>query len=109
MIKLRILFLPLLLLGLSSCLSDEEKSQIKDCEGLAMLYYRGLPRPSKLYKDHCKAKEKTLKYRPEICQNALGELMVHGQEAPLKKKYGERIMECFNKVDLERFSKDHTN
>lgn len=78
---------------------------IKDCDGLAMKYYRGLPRPAKLYKEHCFSKESTLDYTPEKCKLALGQLMLHGSEPKLKKQFGNRIMECFNQGDLERFLK----
>ena len=96
----------LITLLLSSCQSEEEKQMISDCDGLAMKYYRGLPIPSKLYKDHCQSKESSLEYSPEKCKNALGQLMLHGSEARVKKQFGERIMECFNQADLERFLKN---
>ncbi len=100
--KILILLLPLFLF---SCTSENEEKMIKDCDGLAMLYYRGLPVPSKLYKKHCQEKEKSLEYNPEKCKRAMGDLMMNGSETRLKKMFGGRIMECFNKVDLERFIK----
>ncbi len=98
---------PLILLGLLfiSCQSESDKELIADCDGLAMKYYRGLPRPSVLYKEHCKEKESSLEYTPEKCKNALGQLMLHGSEPKLTKQFGARIMECFNQGDLERFLK----
>jgi hypothetical protein len=86
-------------------MSESEKELIKDCDGLAMLYYRGLPKPSKLYKEHCQEKESKLEYNPEKCKLALGDLMVNGSSVRIKKMFGKRIMECFNEVDLDRFLK----
>ncbi|MCF8058865.1 MAG: hypothetical protein K9K67_06200 [Bacteriovoracaceae bacterium] len=100
--KILILMLPFLLLA---CMSDNEKELIKDCDGLAMLYYRGLPKPSKLYKSHCQEKESSLEYNPGKCKLAMGDLMLNGSEVRIKKMFGQRIMECFNKVDLDRFIK----
>lgn len=98
-----LLFTTMLLVSVSSCLSEDEKESIKDCDGLAMKYYRGLPRPSKLYVKYCQEKEASLEYNPEKCKKALGQLMLKGNEQYLKKMFGDRIMECFNKVDLDRF------
>jgi hypothetical protein len=68
-----------------------------------MKYYRGLPKPSKLYKSHCEKKVDTLVYTPEVCKKAMANLMLSGSEQRLKKMHGDRIMECFNQGDLERF------
>jgi len=70
-----------------------------------MKYYRGLPHPAELYKDHCAKNVGSLEYTPEKCKNALGQLMLHGSERKLKKRFGKRIMECFNQADLDRFLK----
>jgi hypothetical protein len=91
------------LLLFSSCNSQKDEELIKDCDGLAMLYYRGLPNPSKLYKKHCQSKEDQLEYNPNLCKRALGDLMLNGSERRLKKMFGDRVMECFNEGDLERF------
>lgn len=88
-----------------SCQSEKDQKLIKDCDGLAMKYYRGLPHPAKLYKQYCNSKVNSLEYTPEKCKNALGQLMLHASETKLKKKFGKRIMECFNKGDLDRFLK----
>lgn len=90
---------------MASCLDSKDKEMIEDCDGLAMKYYRGLPRPSKLYKEYCQEKESGLEYTPEKCKLALGQLMLHGSQVLIEKKFGDRIMECFNKADLDRFLK----
>lgn len=90
---------------MTSCLSDKEKEMIKDCDGLAMKSYRGLPRPAKLYKEHCEMKVGQLEYSPEVCKRAMGDFMLNGSRKRLSKMFGNRIMECFNKVDIERFEK----
>lgn len=74
-----------------------------------MKYYRGLPKPSKLYKEYCYQKENQLDYPPEKCKFALGQLMLHGSQKKLENRFGKRIMECFNQVDLDRFLKDKPN
>lgn len=71
------------------------------CEDLSMKTYRGLPRPSKDFKDNCDAFKLT--YHQEHCQKALQYLMLGADELRLKKKYGVKIMGCFNKSDLDRF------
>lgn len=100
----QIIKLTLMALILVSCLSDKDKELIGDCDGLAMKYYRGLPKEAKLYKDHCT--DKTLKYTPELCKQAMGDLMIKGSPARLKTLFGDRILECFNKADFDRFSKE---
>lgn len=89
-----------------SCNSEKEKELIKDCDGLAMLYYRGLPKPSKLYKEHCHSKEAQLEYNPKKCEMAMKDLMIQGSSVRIKKMFGKRIMECFNEADLDRFLKE---
>jgi len=71
-----------------------------------MKRYRGLPHPSKLHKEHCEDKNKFQEYDQKKCQMALADLMLYGSEDILKKKFGKRIMECFNKSDLDRFLKE---
>lgn len=71
-----------------------------------MKRYRGLPHPSKLHKEHCEDKGKSQDYDQKKCQMALADLMLYGRENLLKKKFGKRIMECFNKSDLDRFLKE---
>ena len=100
---MRPVLLTLIVLFVIGCTSEKEKEMIKDCDGLAMLYYRGLPKPSKLYKEHCQSKESQLEYNPEKCKTALGDLMLNGSSVRLKKMFGKRIMECFNDGDLDRF------
>ncbi len=94
------------LLLLTSC-NDQDQSQEKyDCEDLSMKYYRGLPKPSSLYVKHCQHLEKTLKYSPETCKKALGNLMMTGSKSIIMERFGERIMGCFNQSDLKRFLKE---
>ncbi len=97
-----LLFLSLFFWG---CNSQSDEELIKDCDGLAMKYYRGLPRPAELYKEHCQAKESELEYNPDLCKRAMGDLMLKGNERRLKKMFGDRVMECFNEGDLKRFLK----
>jgi hypothetical protein len=90
-----------ILIILTSLLTFTSCQKEYDCDLLAMQYYRGLPKQSAQYKKHCSGK--TLKYTPEKCQQALKYLSMTGDEKKIKKKFGERIFECFNKSDLDRF------
>lgn len=101
----RLIFILTFLSLVFGCMSENEKEMIKDCDGLAMKFYRGLPKPAKLYKEYCEAKVKTLEYSPEVCKRAMGDLMINGSRKRLMKMFGDRIMECFNEADLERFEK----
>jgi hypothetical protein len=89
---------------LTSC--NSQKDENYDCEDLSMKYYRGLPKPSAQYVKNCKHLEKTLKYSPEVCKKALGILMMTGKKSIITKRFGKKIMGCFNQADLERFLKE---
>lgn len=74
------------------------------CNDLSMKYFRGLPKPSKEFKDECGSFN--IVYTQEKCKNALQDLMLGKSEANLKKKFGDKIMGCFNDGDLDRFLKN---
>ena len=94
----------LVLAILPSCFEQDKKP--RDCEDLAMKYFRGLPKPSAQYVKYCKSQEVSLKYSPANCQKALGTLMLSGSEKKVKEIFGKRAMGCFNQGDLERFLKN---
>lgn len=69
-----------------------------------MKFFRGLPKPSKEFKDYCG--DFKISYTQDRCKNALKDLMLGGDKARLKKKYGDKIMGCFNRGDLNKFLKN---
>lgn len=98
--------LPLILtflLSFSSCQEDKVYTD-EICNDLSMKFFRGLPKPSKEFKDHCGGFNIT--YTQEKCKSALLDLTLGGDQNRLKKKYGEKIMGCFNRGDLDRFLKN---
>ncbi len=74
------------------------------CEDLSMKFFRGLPKPSKEFKDNCGNFELT--YNQDKCKKALQDLMLGTNQNALEKKHGSKIMGCFNKGDLDRFLKN---
>lgn len=92
----------ILLLFYSSCI-EKKTYTVEVCDELSMKFFRGLPKPSKEYKDNCGGFELT--YTQEKCKKALQDLMLGTTSSKLKKKHGDKIMECFNEGDLNRFLK----
>ena len=77
------------------------------CNELSMKFFRGLPKPSKEFKDNCSSFKLT--YTQERCKKALQDMMLGGDEERLKKKHGSKIMGCFNDGDIERFLNKNSN
>ncbi|MCP4915213.1 MAG: hypothetical protein GY909_18985 [Oligoflexia bacterium] len=92
-----------LFLTLLSC-TPAEPPTTAECEELSMKAFRGLPKESKRFKDHCSKKK--LHYSKERCHKALQGLMLGHPQELLEKTYGEKIMGCFNQGDLEKFLKN---
>lgn len=76
----------------------------KTCEDLAFKTYKGWPIASAEYEKYC-LEYSDLKYTPEICQKALVELVDKVDIIILEEKYGDRVIECFTKNDLNNFSR----
>lgn len=92
-----------LFLTLLSCTKTDPPTAL-ECEDLSMKAFRGLPKESKLFKDHCS--EKKLHYSKDRCHKALQGLMLGHPQELLEKTYGKKIMGCFNQGDLEKFLKN---
>tara|TARA_R110002072_G_scaffold534_7_gene4198 strand:- start:95503 stop:95802 length:300 start_codon:yes stop_codon:yes gene_type:complete len=90
----------LLILLITSCTKTEPPTK-EQCNEISMKAFRGLPKESKIFKDHCK--DYQLEYTKEKCHKALQALTMGSKAESLKKTYGEKIMGCFNKGDLKRF------
>lgn len=88
-----------LLALLSACNSNDDR----DCESLSMRTFRGFPRDAHKFQKHCK--DKPVYYTQELCKKALRKLILSSSEKELKKEFGERVMECFNQSDIEKFLK----
>ena len=100
--NLPIHYLTIILLTLS-CTEEKIYNQ-EVCNDLSMKFFRGLPKPSKEFKDKCKNYK--IDYDQKKCQLALQSMMLGSNEESLKKKFGDRIMGCFNQGDRERFLKN---
>jgi hypothetical protein len=96
------LYLTILLLTFS-CTEEKIYNQ-EVCNDLSMKYFRGLPKPSKDFKDNC-SKFK-IEYDQKKCQSALQAMMLGSREESLKKKFGDKIMGCFNRGDIQKFLKN---
>jgi hypothetical protein len=92
----------LLLLIFSACQGEQFSKE--ECEGLSMKHFRGIPLESSKFKSGCKH-HKDLHYTQERCSTAFSEFVITGLESDLKKQYGDRIMECFNDRDIEKWKK----
>lgn len=95
-------YLTILLLTLS-CTEEKIYNQ-EVCNDLSMKFFRGLPKPSKEFKDKCKNFK--IEYDQAKCQLALQAMMLGSNENSLKKKFGDKVMGCFNQGDRERFLKN---
>ena len=91
------------LLTYYSCV-EKKNYTAEICDDLSMKFFRGLPKPSKDYKDNCS--DFNLSYTQEKCKKALQDLMLGTNSSKLKDKHGDKIMGCFNEGDLNRFLKN---
>ena len=93
----------LLFIALAVSFSCSNKEYTKDeCEILSMESYKGLPKKSHLFKKHCK-NFTDLHYTKELCQKALGDLILNKSADYINKQYGPQIGHCFSKNDLKKF------
>ena len=69
-----------------------------------MQRYKGLPNSSSQFEKHCKNVK--IKYTPEVCQDALTELIKTQSLAAASEEFGAPIEHCFTVNDLGRFNKD---
>jgi hypothetical protein len=101
-IKTLTLYLTIRLLTISC--TEEKVYNEEICNDLSMKFYRGLPKPSKQFKDNCKKYK--IQYDQKKCQSALEAMMLGTKQKKLQEKFGDRIMGCFNQGDLDRFLKN---
>ena len=85
----------------SSCKKNLSKYE---CEELSLRSFKGFPKASNDFKKNC-TKYKITKFSHIECQKALTLLISTENIHIVKKKYSDRIINCFTKSDLEKFSK----
>lgn len=98
---IKIIFVGLLLLSLSSC-EDETYSSSK-CEELSQQSFKGMPKAAKEFADHCQGV--SIKYTKEACQKALNALIISGDYPGVLKKHGKSAAGCFTENDIKKFRK----
>ena len=96
----------LLFLSLITTLScvDNDKSRQGDCDTLSMKCYRGFPRSCDEMKNRCENKKIT--YTRDLCQKAFNKLIFTKDLKLVKGLYTDRIIECFNERELQKY-KNH--
>lgn len=85
----------------SSCTKTETISDF-ECEEIAMKDFKGLPSYGKVFKENCM--ERDLVYSRQKCQLAFNDLIYGKGLVEIKKTYGERIINCFNERELEKYA-----
>ncbi len=90
----------LIFFSLLGCIGKSEYTK-DECETLSLETYRGSPKSAHLHKKHCG--EYKLKYTQAYCQKSLQDLILDGRALALKQKYGDRILECFDQGQKEKF------
>lgn len=72
-----------------------------------MKAYKGFPKAAHEFKKNCGGIQ--IKYTKDHCQKAFQDLVLVGKEDQLKKKYGDRILECFNERQTNKFLSKKSN
>ncbi|MDD0851922.1 hypothetical protein HBN50_02390 [Halobacteriovorax sp. GB3] len=65
--------------------------------------FRGLPNYGSEFKKNCQGK--VLRYSRRTCQLAFNELVQGKKEQELIAKFGERIIQCFNERELNKYGR----
>jgi hypothetical protein len=71
------------------------------CEELSMKRFRGFVDAKKKFDDNCTSFD--VNYTRELCQEAFNELLLKTDLKLVKKKYGDKIVGCFNEDDLKKY------
>jgi len=90
----------IILLSLVSCISGKDYSK-EECETLSLESYRGSPKSAHLLKENCS--EFKLKYTKDLCQKSFEALILNGNAQSLKQKFGDRVIECFDQRQKDKF------
>ncbi len=74
-----------------------------DCQALSYEKFKGKPTSAHTFDQSCK--DVPIKHTQQICQKALEQLITSGDEQLLNNNFGEGILECFTKADLNLYLK----
>jgi len=99
MLAMRILLLISFLI-LPGCQKEYNE---ETCTELSFRKFKGNPPASKDFDDNCKNVQ--IWYTQQLCQRALGKLIIHGEKNKLITEFGSKVMECFTEYDLTKFLK----
>ncbi len=89
-----------LLFFLCACMRNYTQ---EDCELFSMRAFKGLPKESKLFKDHCG--HYTIKHDRAYCKSVLKSLILSGSRKVVTEKHGPQAFECLTQNDLKAFLK----
>ena len=95
-------FLSLMVFLFYSCVSSKNYTQ-EDCELLSMRAFKGLPKESKLFQDHCG--DYVIKHDRAYCESVLKSLVLSGSKKAVTDQHGPEALECLTENDLKAFIK----
>lgn len=90
----------IILISLVSCIGKKQYSK-DECETLSLESYRGSPKSAHLLKENCS--EYKLQYTKDLCQKSFEALILNGDPQRLKEKFGDRVIECFDQRQKDKF------
>tara|TARA_R110000868_G_scaffold129349_5_gene338026 strand:+ start:7682 stop:7981 length:300 start_codon:yes stop_codon:yes gene_type:complete len=88
------------LLLLSSCFGKTEFTK-DECETLSLESYRGSPKSAHQLQEYCT--QYKLTYTKKHCQKAFELLILESRPEVIKKKFGDRALECFDQRQTDKF------
>ena len=98
---MKVFFLSLVVFLFCSCVSKRYTQE--DCELLSMRAFKGLPKESKLFQDHCG--DYTIKHDRAYCESVLKSLILSGSKEAVTQQHGPEAVECLTENDLKAFEK----
>ncbi len=84
-----------------ACMSKNYTQE--DCELLSMRAFKGLPKESKLFQDHCGGY--VIKHDRAYCESVLKSLVLSGSKKAVTDQHGPEAIECLTQNDLKAFLK----
>jgi hypothetical protein len=74
-----------------------------DCQKLSYEKFKGKPTSAHEFDQSCQ--NISIKHTQIVCQKALELLITSGEQQKLNEQFGEGILECFTKADLNLYLK----
>lgn len=100
--RYKIKLFPLICFFSLSCLiSSCSYYSPKMCESMAMKISQGNHTLTNQWQKYCKKLKTAIS--PKVCSKGFRDLVDHGNQEKLIKKFGPKIMGCFTKKDLKIF------